>query len=267
MLYKYCKTDGFDILNNSRLRLSKIENFNDPFELVFGIDEDSAPINIKNEYEENPNIISVWIQTLTGQNITYDKASQADILQKFIKFQINDFKRVLKILWENWSQKMGIICLSEAMDVIQMWAHYTENHKGIVVGIEEREFVKDKEAIVTLCYRDKMVLFPITGNLERLDQYATKYIPEVVGRKESNWSYEKEVRFYANLDEKDVDGNYYFKIPTSAIKEIYLGLRSDDTTKLIAACIKEKEEYKHLKIYKMIKHESAYKLTPQEIFI
>jgi hypothetical protein len=128
--------------------------------------------------------------------------------------------------------------------------------------------VKDKEALVTVCYRDKMVLFPVNGTPERLDQNATKYIPEVVGRKQSNWSYEKEIRIYTNLDEKDIDGNYYFnKIPDSSIKEIYLGLRLDETTKLIAEWIKQREEYKHLKIYKMGKHESAYKLKPQEIFI
>jgi hypothetical protein len=268
MLYKYCKTDGFDILKNCRLRLNRIENFNDPFELVFGIDEDTAPSNIKKEYEENPNIINAWAHTLDEQNISCDKTSPEDVLEKFIKFQIKDFNRVTKILWEHWNEKMGIVCFSESSDVIQMWAHYTENHKGIVVGIEESEFVKDKEALVTVCYRDKMVLFPVTGTPERLDQYAAKYIPEVVGRKESNWSYEKEIRIYTNLDEKDIDGNYYLKkIPASSIKEIYLGLRSDETTKLIAECIRQREEYKHLKIYKMGKHESAYKLKPQEIFI
>ncbi len=267
MLYKYCNTNGFDILNNSRLRLARIDSFNDPFELLFGIDEDSAPINIEKEYEENPNIINLWMQILTDQNITYDEASPADILKKFVKFQIGDFKRVLKILWENWNQKMGIVCLSESMDVIQMWAHYTDNHKGIVVGLEEGEFVKDKEAIVTVCYRDKMILFPVTGNLDRLDQYVAKYIPEVVGRKETNWSYEKEIRLYGTLDEKEADGHYYINIPGSSIKEIYLGIRSDETTELIAACIKKREEYKHLKIYKMTKHESTYKLIPQEIYV
>ncbi len=270
MLYKYCKTDGFDILNNCRLRFKRFEDFNDPFELVFGIDEDTAPSNIKKEYEEKPNIIKIWADTLDDQNISYDKTSPEDILEKFIKFQIEDFKRVIKEIWEDWNETMGIVCFSESPDVIQMWAHYTENHKGIVVGIEESELVEDIEHLHThtVCYRDEMVLFPFTGIPERLDQYVIKYIPEVVRRKQSNWSYEKEIRIYTDLDEKDIDGNYYLKkIPASSIKEIYLGLRSDETTKLIAECIKKMEEYKHLKIYKMGKHESAYKLKPQEIFI
>jgi hypothetical protein len=99
MLYIYCKTDGFDILKNCRLRLNKFEDFNDPFELVFGIDEDTASSNIEREHEETPNIINAWAQTLDDQNISYDKTSTEDILHNFITFQIEDFKRVIKILW------------------------------------------------------------------------------------------------------------------------------------------------------------------------
>jgi hypothetical protein len=265
MLYKYCNTNGFDILKNSRLRLSRIDSFNDPFELILGVDEDSALINIKKEHEENSEIINEWMEILSQQNITYDEASPVDILEKFAKFQIGDFKRVLKMLWEDWDQKKGIVCLSESMDVIQMWAHYTDSHKGIVVGLDEGEFIKDKEAIITVCYRDKMVLFPVPGSLDKLGQYAPKYIIEVLRRKETNWSYEKEIRIYGDLNEKEADGHYYINIPSSSIKEIYLGIRSDSMTELIASCIKKRDEYKHLKIFKMTKHASAYKLVPQEI--
>lgn len=265
MLYKYCNTDGFDIVMNSRLRLSRIDGFNDPFELVFGIDETSAQFNIRGEYAEDSNIIHKWVDTLDAQNIVYDKASPEDILQKFIQFQISDFRKIPKMLWESWNQKMGIVCMSEAMDVIQMWAHYADNHKGMVVGIEECEFIRDRESVITVCYRDKMVLFPVTGNHQRLDQYTAKYVPEVLGRKEAHWSYEKEIRLCGSLEDKDRDGHYYLNIPSSAIKEVYWGLRSDDTTRMIAASLKEREEYRHLKVYRMLRHESAYKLRPQEV--
>jgi hypothetical protein len=265
MLYKYCKTDGLDIIINSRLRLSRIDRLNDPFELVFGIDEDSAHLNLRNEYGEDPNIITMWRATLEEQGIPHDTASPEDILDKFRKFQIKDFRRVQKILWESWNKSMGIACLSEAMDVIQMWAHYTDNHKGIVVGIEESEFVRDREAIIPVCYQDKMVLLPVTGHPKRLDRYAMKYFPEVLGRKETNWSYEKEIRLYARLDEPDKDGEYYIEIPKSAVREVYLGLRSDEKTRTIAERIRTQEQYRHLRIFKMIQHDAAFKLLPQEI--
>jgi hypothetical protein len=116
-----------------------------------------------------------------------------------------------------------------------------------------------------VCYRDKMVLFPVTGNQEKLEQYTAKYIPEVLARKETHWSYEKEIRLCGRLKDKDRDGNYYLKIPRPAIKEIYLGLRSDDKARMEAAYLKEKNEYRHLRIYRMLQHESAFELTPQEL--
>lgn len=266
MIYKYCKADGFDILNNCRLRFSKLDSFNDPFELMIGIDEETAHINIKKEYDKYPEIIQGWSATLDDQGISYDKNSPEDILNKFTSFQIGDFKKAFKVLWGHYNETMGIVCFSKLPDIIQMWAHYTDNHKGIVVGLDENEFIQDKEMLFTMCYEDDTVLMPITGIPNKLDQNAETLIPEIVRRKESNWGYEKEVRVYATLDEIDSDGYYYYKgIPASAIKEVYLGLRSDDSTKLIADCLRKKTEYEHLKIYKMHKHDIAFKLVPKEI--
>lgn len=260
MLYKYCKTDGFDILLQSRLKATRIEKFNDPFELVFGVDKDTALENIKREFKEDTGLSKKWESLLADQKIQFDKNTPEDIVEKVTHFQIKDFAKIAKEIRKYWNEKMGIVCLSELPDVIQMWAHYTENHRGIVVGIEESEFVKDKEALVTVCYRDKMVLFPITAIPENLNQYE-KYFLDVIRRKESNWNYEKEVRLYVTLDEKD---DHYI-MPASSIKEIYLGLRSHETTEIIAKSIKQRDEYNHLKIYKMDRHGSAYKLVPKEL--
>jgi len=92
----------------------------------------SAHLNIHNEYQKDPGIIQVWSSILTEQGVSYDRASPTDILDKFTKFQVSDFRRLPRILRENWNRNMGIACMSEAMDVIQMWAHYTDNHKGVM---------------------------------------------------------------------------------------------------------------------------------------
>jgi hypothetical protein len=266
MLYKYCDTKGFGILEKYSFRLKKFEEFNDPFELVFGIDIDSAPNNIKREYEENPTTIDEWKRILNNHNVEYSRDSLNDVIAKYIQLIINDFKNIPDSARKLCNKKYGMVCLSESMDIIQMWGHYTENHEGIVVGVEESEFAIDRETIVTVCYRDKPVLLPITGTLETFEQTIMKYFPEVLGRKESKWSYEKEIRLYARLIEKDIDGYYYTeKMPASSIKEIYLGLRSSEHTRSVAKSFKQKEEYRHLKIFQMVRHESAYKLLPKEI--
>jgi hypothetical protein len=107
MLYKYCKTDGFDILLQSRLRATRIENFNDPFELVFGIDTATALDNIKREYEENPTIINAWTQLLDDKNIEHDKNSPEDIVKKITEFQIKDFGKVAREIRKRWNEKIS----------------------------------------------------------------------------------------------------------------------------------------------------------------
>ena len=259
MLYKYCKTDGFDILLQSRLKATRIEDFNDPFELVFGVDEVTALENVKREFEEDTKLIKFWKGLLDEQGIQYDKSSPEDIMNKVTNFQIRDFAKAAKTM-ESAYKKIGLICLSEKPDIIQMWAHYTDNHRGIVVGIEKSEFDKDKKGLDPVCYRDKMVLFPIIANQKNIKQHE-KFFLEAINRKETKWGYEEEVRIFANLDKED---NHH-TIPASSIKEIYLGLRSHETTEIIAKSIKQRDEYKHLRIYKMYKHESAYKLIPKEL--
>ncbi len=265
MLYKYCDTNGFGILLKSRFRLTRFDDFNDPFELLFGIDVDCALSNINREYKENSNIINDWIGILEKQGIEYRQNSVENILDKYTKLRISEYSRIPDFLRKYWKETIGIVCLSEVMDNIHMWAHYTENHTGIVVGIEESEFVEDKESIITVCYRDKMVLLPITSYEEDFDQNFLKYLREVLSRKETMWAYEKEIRLYVDLHEKDIDGYYYIDIQASSIKEIYLGLRSSGETRLLAKRITQKDEYKHLKIYEMVMHESAYKLLPKEL--
>jgi hypothetical protein len=56
----------------------------------------------------------------------------------------------------------------------------------------------------------------------------------VLRRKETKWDYEQEYRLYVDLDEKDSDGNYYLDIPPSSIREIYIGLRSNEMATIVA---------------------------------
>ena len=268
MLYKYCKEIGFDILENCRLKYNKIDDFNDPFEIVFGIDDFTAPNNITKEFRKNPDIIKLWTQELEKQNISFNKTSPEDILEKFIQYIINDFENAKEGVRRDFNNKFGIICFSESPVIIQMWSHYSENHQGIVVGIDENMIAdeKDKIHLHNVHYQEKMTLFQVSGIRKRIDQNALKCFHETIRRKQTDWSYEKEVRIYLDLDENDKDRDSYFKkIPASSIREIYLGLGTNETSVSKAKNYKQKEEYKHLKLYRMNRHKSEYKLVPKEI--
>lgn len=263
MLYKYCTMSGFDILLRSRIKVSRIRDLNDPFELMFGMQVKTAVDNIRNEYTQDPNILRCWRRLLNDQGIEYDASSVEDILHKIAVFQTKDIERVIQQIREYWNEKIGIVCFSRSMDVIQMWAHYAKNHRGIVVGIEEGNF-EHRPTLVQVEYKDEMVSLPVTGNPKNLKQYEN-YFLEVLKRKESKWVYEEEYRIYVKLDEKDPDGNYYLQIPPSSIREVFLGLRSNEMAKIIAQSVKQRENFGHLRLYKMTRQESEYKLKPQEV--
>ena len=224
MLYKYCNSDGFDILDYSRLKITRASEFNDPFDLTFGID-----------FEESGS-----------------EKNEQGLTKKWI---LESIERTMNSL----NKKFGIACFSRRPDIIQMWSHYAENHRGIVIGLEENEIIEDRSYLVEVRYSKAMLLFPLRASIEDYE----KGFKDVLGRKESGWCYEEEVRIYAELKEQDKDGNYYVEIPPSSIREIYLGLRSPETS--IAKALKKKKEFRHLKIFKMEKSTKEYKLIPRLI--
>jgi len=263
MLYKYCTTDGFDILLRHRLKAARRENFNDPFELALGVDDKNATGNVKRECKKNPSLVDGLARELDKTKVGHEN-SENDIINKSASILTEELEKGVSAVREYLKGK-GIICLSESADIIQMWAHYTDNHKGLVIGLDENQVTgNEMELINKVCYRDEICLLPVTSLKEGTVQYE-EIIYDVLKTKESNWKYEREVRLYVNLDEKDADGNYYVDIPPSSITEIYLGLRSHETSEIIAISIKQREEYNHLKIYKMERDRYAFKLVPKEL--
>ncbi len=269
MLYKYCDTNGFDILVNLRLKASKVNDFNDPFDLAFGMDDTNAFERIKSELEKEPRYMKKWANELTKQGIPHKKNSATAMATVVSKFLIEGQENALRVVEEFFNKKFGITCLSKHPDIIQMWSHYADTHKGIVVGLDENEFVDDSKNLVNVEYKKEMVLLPYTASIPIIskrarEEYERKF-REVLGRKERNWYYEQEVRLLASLDEQDPDGNYYVEIPPSSIKELYLGIRATKISEIVAKALKHKAEFKHLKIYRMEKSFKAYKLLPKEI--
>lgn len=255
MLYKYCTTDGFDILLRSRLKIATIEAVNDPFEVVFGVDRSGAMEVLKKEIEENPEEIGQLCGTTCNENTKHEIAEK----------RIKEYEEAIRKLRNSWNDKLGFICLSGSPFVIQMWAHYADNHTGIVVGLDEAKLGTANFDLVNVSYSDDMILLKGSFHQDRFDEEFELEFPNVLSTKQRNWEYEQEKRVYVGLDEKDADGNYYINIPPSAIREIYLGLRSHETAEIIAKSIKQRDLFGHLEIFKMRKDEARFELVPESL--
>ncbi len=183
------------------------------------------------------------------------------------QFLIEGKESAIQKVREEMNKRWGITCFSKKPNIIQMWSHYADKHKGIVIGLEEGEITGDVPTI-TVEYHNEKILFPYTASIpispEIEKEYEEKFL-KVMGRKERNWCYEREVRIYGGLDEAASDRNFYIDIPSHSIKKLYLGLNSTEDTLEKAKKMKRRRKYNHLKIFRMKRSQKAYKLIPNEI--
>ena len=65
-----------------------------------------------------------------------------------------------RLVWESLIPKLRIICLSEINDSMPMWAHYANNHRGVVLELECIEEIDSPWLIARpVIYQDTLPLF------------------------------------------------------------------------------------------------------------
>jgi hypothetical protein len=110
-----------------------------------------------------------------------------------------------------------------------MWAHYCEDHKGIVVGFDadHSAFHDDGPSVRPVVYVSQcpQVIF---SRMTGLDSWFTK---------NSEWSYEEEVRHTKILTQEGLPGLpvHLFPLPRECVREIILA-RMPQATLLSGAC-------------------------------
>lgn len=128
------------------------------------------------------------------------------------------------------NQNVGVLCLSEVRDSILMWGHYTDDHRGFVVGFDSTHpFFSsrrtDQDEFGFLCRVDYQRRRP---NVVLSDTSSRVWFQA----KSEQWAYEKEWRIVRVLSEAvcRINGSRFpiclFEFPAEAILEIIIGLRA-----------------------------------------
>lgn len=142
------------------------------------------------------------------------------------------------------AQRFGVTCFSANRDNDLMWAHYADNHQGIVVGIESDYF---GPLVYDVQYDSSRVEYsPIIPS--ETDRSAR--IISVLRRKSPRWQYEEERRAIVPYQLCIEDGGRWFHpLDPSAVKEVVFGSR---TTPALRQQIKDliKEDLSHVELYK-----------------
>ena len=137
-LYKYIgkRLDRIgDILVNRRLHFSDPINFNDPFDCALGLDlhhgssdQDWVEYFIHLVEEEEPDSAPSERRKRAVDNVKRRRHKDP----VFVNAAKNDIRQIVKEL----GRKQGVLCLSSDPKNVMMWAHYADNHEGLLLQFD-----------------------------------------------------------------------------------------------------------------------------------
>jgi hypothetical protein len=219
ILYKYVPPERIDILSTGHVAFPPPWLFNDPFEAspVYAADASEA-IALFEEYRP------VRAQLTAEQ----ERALQARI------DAIQNAHGLRRIMLEQAARSVGVLSLSATNDNLLMWAHYTEQHTGFVIGFDTAQDGWAESGLLNgppgepseIVYSDTR---PAPVNI-------TDTTPEHIWyMKSSEWKYEQEWRVTRWIPKAPKtatreDGSKVplFPFPPEALSRIIFGCRASD---------------------------------------
>lgn len=287
-LYKYVTANTLcRILDSKKVRCAPISSFNDPFDgqllttykfsqkelnealvhLCTQILSSEIPEAIFDKWEKP----IIWGESILKALKRYKQGGGAILpAEKFINKLLADTKfqydlgptEAQRIIISNLADKVKVFCLSEVRDNLLMWAHYSDNHKGAVIGFRtntnytlfvDAKPVKYSHEIPTGMSPQELA-HRMLGDFNNLQididkQFLTK---------SEDWGYEREWRIV--MKHNDVDENCLANISPNDVEAIYLGCRmsQEDQRRIVDLVV---SDYKHVKFYLAEKDEWEFRLN------
>lgn len=308
ILYKYFHDGRTDVLENGMIRYTQPKEFNDPFEAlpyIKAVADDKAIHEsaekmwdkddifyetLEKRLSENPQIQSLpqqhqkLLRTLAARKME-------QLIPRFKPFAKNLFTNSMslkgppkKIMHQTIvgaiNDAIGILCLTETHENLLMWSHYSNSHKGFVVGFDRRHeyFNQTKEKIGLAGFVKKVrytderpeVTF-FDSNLSK-EENLDNWVRNFIWVKSEEWKYEDEWRMVNTLRDADskieINGTkiFLFNFPLDTISSIYLGCKMEtEVKKKIISLVSDISLMENVEIYESQIHERKYKLTFNKI--
>ena len=208
-LYKYISLkDDYSFIKNivkdNTIKFTSPDEFNDPFECMSVIGVTSLDATMK-KLEE--------LSKPSGS-----KYSEDALLRSYD----NIVKHSLEYYRTKSLSKYGMLCLSGTWDNILMWAHYSNDHKGIILvfQFDENHYFYDK--MMKVKYKKGITYFEVDH------PNCGKKMWESFSTKDPIWEYENEYRIIHSPSEIHLhDGKGIKSFPRELLKGIIFGFRID----------------------------------------
>lgn len=239
ILYKYFPSGRLDVLANRNIRFTQPGDFNDPFEFRPRIESAAHEQEVRSHLENNFDQLVDDELKKYGALLPPQLLDEMKVLALGQKSRIQDIYRLLEPgVLEHVSsaidgflnQNVGVLCLSEVRDSILMWGHYTDDHRGFVVGFDSKHpfFSKRRSTQDEFGFLRRVHYQRQRPNVILTDTSS----PAWFQTKSDQWSYEREWRIVRVLSEagRRIDATPFpiclFELPADAVLEIVVGLRA-----------------------------------------
>jgi Protein of unknown function (DUF2971) len=259
IIYKYIDSWGGKIIDDRRIKISDPRNFNDPFEFLPKIRGEITDEEIEAKFDEpayRENYFRYHLeQGIVGSRDDFEKWLEANKVQLLAAmttayrgrdYKPQDFREIA-------ARKFGVTCFTPKRDNLLMWAHYADNHKGLVIGVEKEFF---GPLIYEVAYEPERVVYsPVMTGDPRTSTTVT-----VLRTKSPDWRYEEEQRAiipWALCIEES--GHWFYPIHPSAIKEVIFGVRIDSALRQ-SIIDKKTGDFSHLEFFDALPTDGSFSL-------
>ena len=269
VLYKYCDQLGIvKILGSLELKLPRISDLNDPLEcLPFPY----CP-------EDKSTMKEQWLRTFNRNHIIPLVDWEQKLNEQFERGEIqknliDGFRKHLYDL----RQKTFLLSVSQEARSTVMWAHYADEHKGGVIGIDfDQIFPKYCLKVDRVNYSEQRPRMNVLDDFES-SEFKEKH-RNTLFSKSDEWEYEKEYRnifddaYLIDLKkqglacQKDFNDKktWFLRLNQKSIREVIFGLYTDDGLKSAISKLVERPELQHVKL-RQSEESETYTLNLKDI--
>jgi hypothetical protein len=269
-LFKYCDPRGIDILESRRLKVTPPNEFNDPFEFMPKVEFAVSGSRIRKDMTSKRMVRTLWKELKV--DLDFDTFHRA-FLDRFEKVASRHVRSVLKELQVTaaaarddlvnyLSLQFGLVCFSEIADNFLMWSHYTDGHKGMVVGFNARAKFFRKGNVMPVVYRSERVAAVYTSDgLEFVES-----TNNLIRTKSIDWSYEREWRQMFAISEcrrRHLEGSkvcYFQSLPPRSISSVILGARCDVDLEQAVRDVINRKAMRHVKLLRAVLDDREFRL-------
>jgi hypothetical protein len=172
---------------------------NDPYEgLILASPFTGAEARIP--FEDVP-VRMIRVGTMRHDMINPDYKPEARSLRMASQEEENERLKYVHSRLTAAIRDLGILSLSRVADSVVMWAHYASDSRGLCFGIDlERVALghRDESGALTAKASVISVEYRVAPFSTRTQNF-TDFVVEALGRKHSDWSFEREVRIVRPL--------------------------------------------------------------------